>query len=78
MSEITPAAPRLLVRGLAQLATPAGNDAPRRGEALGEVEVLQDAYVLCDGASIASMSPGSPERAAHLNGPIPRQKSGRI
>ena len=55
MSEVTPTAPRLLVRGLAQLATPAGNDAPRRGEALGEVEVLEDAYVLCDGASIAAV-----------------------
>jgi imidazolonepropionase len=38
---------RLLVRGLAQLATPRGTDAPLRGEALGDVEVLEDAYVLC-------------------------------
>jgi imidazolonepropionase len=43
---------RLLVRDLAQLATPAGTAAPLRGRALGEVEVLEDAYVLCAGASI--------------------------
>ena len=40
---------RLLVRDLAQLATPAGIAAPLRGRALGEVEVLEDAYVLCAG-----------------------------
>mgnify|MGYP003693868921 CR=1 FL=1 len=34
---------RLLVRDLAQLATPAGIAAPLRGRALGEVEVLEDA-----------------------------------
>jgi imidazolonepropionase len=44
--------PALLVRDLAQLATPAGRDAPLRGPALGEVEVLEDAYVLCRGGSI--------------------------
>ena len=48
-------APRLLVRDLAQLATPAGNDAPLRGAALGEVEVLEDAYILCRGESIESV-----------------------
>jgi imidazolonepropionase len=44
--------PALLVRDLAQLATPAGRDAPLRGPALGEVEVLEDAYVLSRGGSI--------------------------
>ena len=48
-------APRLLVRDLVQLATPAGTDAPLRGAALGEVEVLDDAYVLCRGESIESV-----------------------
>jgi imidazolonepropionase len=43
---------RLLVRDLAQLATPAGRDAPLRGAALGEVDVLEDAFVLCDGETI--------------------------
>ncbi len=46
---------KLLVRDLAQLATPAGRDAPLRGAALGEVDVLEDAYVLCDGASIEAV-----------------------
>jgi imidazolonepropionase len=42
---------RLLIRDLAQLATPRGTAAPLRGPALGEVDVLEDAYVLCrDGA----------------------------
>jgi imidazolonepropionase len=40
---------RLLVRDLAQLATPAGADAPLRGSSLGEVEVLEHAFVLCEG-----------------------------
>ncbi|MEP6812843.1 MAG: imidazolonepropionase [Actinomycetota bacterium] len=48
-------APRLLVRDLAQLATPAGTEAPLRGAALGEVEVLEDAYVLCGGEWIESV-----------------------
>jgi len=38
---------RLLVRDLRQLATPAGSTAPLRGAALGELEVFEDAYVLC-------------------------------
>jgi imidazolonepropionase len=43
---------RLLVRDLEQLATPAGTSAPlRRGE-LAEVDVIEDAYVLCAGGSI--------------------------
>jgi imidazolonepropionase len=46
---------RLLVRDLAQLATPAGTAAPLRGQALGEVEVLEDAYILCAGASIEAV-----------------------
>ncbi|TML18380.1 MAG: imidazolonepropionase [Actinobacteria bacterium] len=50
---------RLLVRDLAQLATPAGTDAPLRGSALGEVDVLEDAYVLCAGSVIESVGPMS-------------------
>jgi imidazolonepropionase len=45
----------LLVRDLAQLATPAGRAAPLRGAALGQTEVLEDAYVLCDGPVIAAV-----------------------
>ena len=48
-------APRLLVRDLAQLATPAGRDAPLRGSALGQVDVLEDAYVLCAGDAIEAV-----------------------
>ena len=50
---------RLLVRDLAQLATPAGTAAPLRGPALGEVDVLEDAYVLCAGGVIESVGPMS-------------------
>ena len=46
---------KLLVRDLAQVATPAGDDAPLRGAALGEVDVLEDAFVLCEGDSIAAV-----------------------
>ena len=48
-------APRLLVRDLAQLATPAGQEAPLRGAALGEVEVIERAYVLCAGDTIEAV-----------------------
>jgi imidazolonepropionase len=44
--------PRLLVRDLEQLATPAGTSAPLRGSELAEVDVIEDAYVLCAGRSI--------------------------
>jgi imidazolonepropionase len=46
---------RLLIRNLAQLATPAGTAAPLRGQALGQVDVLEDAYVLCAGTSIEAV-----------------------
>ncbi len=47
--------PRLLVRDLAQLATPIGREAPLRGSALAEVQVLEDAYVLCAGEEIEAV-----------------------
>jgi imidazolonepropionase len=46
---------RLLVRDLAQLATPAGRAAPLRGAALADVDVLEDAYVLCAGETIEAV-----------------------
>lgn len=52
-----PATSRLLVRDLAQLATPAGSNAPLRGRGLAEVEVIDDAYVLCEGGRIAACGP---------------------
>jgi imidazolonepropionase len=45
---------RLLIRDLAQLATPSGLTVPLRGRALGDVEVLEGAYVLCNGDTIES------------------------
>jgi imidazolonepropionase len=39
---------RLLVRGLAQVVSHPGRNAPPRRDALGRVEVIEDAYVLCD------------------------------
>ena len=46
---------RLLVRDLEQVATPAGRDAPLRGDALGRVDVLEAAYVLCEQGEIAAV-----------------------
>jgi imidazolonepropionase len=48
---------RLLVRDLAELATPAGGPAPLRSAALAAVEVVRDAYVLCEDGRIASFGP---------------------
>jgi imidazolonepropionase len=42
----------LLIRDLAQIATPAAATVPARGVALGEVLVLEDAYLLCDGGIV--------------------------
>jgi imidazolonepropionase len=39
--------PPTLIRDLRQVATPAGTAAPLRGGALGDVAVVEDAYVLC-------------------------------
>ncbi len=44
----------LLVRDLAQLATPSAAEAPARGQALGEVEVVEQAFVLCEGGRIVA------------------------
>ena len=46
---------KLLVRDLAQLASPAGREAPLRGAALGTVDVLEDAYLLCNGEAIEAV-----------------------
>ena len=45
----------LLIRDLAQVATPAGREAPLRGAQLGEVDVIGDAYVLCENDTIAAV-----------------------
>jgi len=46
---------RLLVRDLAQVVSPAGQDAPLRGAGLGSTDVLEDAYVLCAGDTIEAV-----------------------
>ena len=48
---------RLLIRDLAQVASPAGEHAPLRGRELGELTVLEDAYVLCEEGRIAGVGP---------------------
>jgi imidazolonepropionase len=52
----TPPEPsRLLVRDLRQLATPAVSTAPLRGRALADIDLIEDAYVLCVGGRIAAV-----------------------
>jgi imidazolonepropionase len=53
MSERGP--PRLLIRDLAQLVTPAGGAAPLRGRALGDLDWIDDAFVLCDGSTVEAV-----------------------
>ena len=48
---------RLLLRDLPQLATPAGAAAPLRGSALGDVDVIEHAFVLCSGDTIEAVGP---------------------
>jgi imidazolonepropionase len=45
----------LLIRDLAQVVSSAGRTAPLLGPDLGNVDVLEDAYVLCEGAEIAAV-----------------------
>lgn len=59
---------RLLVRDLAQLATSAGTAGPLRGPALGEVDVLEDAFVLCAGDTIEAV--GRMRDLAPLDGDV--------
>src|SRR2546426_7454815 len=45
---------RLLIRNLAQLVTPAREDAPLREKALGQVDVWEDAFLLCEDGVVAA------------------------
>jgi imidazolonepropionase len=54
-----PDVPKLLIRDLRQVVSPAGRDAPLRGGALAELEVIEHGYVLCDGATIEAVGPMS-------------------
>jgi len=49
------AAPRLLVRDLAQVASPAGRAAPLRGSALANLDWIDGGYVLCEEGRIAAV-----------------------
>ena len=46
---------RLLIRDLAQVASPRGGAAPLRGAALGELDLLEDAYVVVEGDRFESL-----------------------
>jgi len=46
---------RLLIRDLAQVVTPAGVEAPLRGDAMRRVDVIGGAYVLCEGTRVAGV-----------------------
>jgi imidazolonepropionase len=59
---------RLLIRDLAQLATPTGPAAPLRGSELGRVDVIADAYVLCEDDVIAAV--GRMRDLAPLDGEV--------
>ena len=60
---------RLLVRDLAQVVSSAGNDAPLRGHALGAVEVVEDAYLLCEEGRVAAV--GKMRDLQPLDGDVP-------
>jgi imidazolonepropionase len=47
--------PKLLIRDLAQVVSPAGAQAPLRGDRLGTVDLVEDAYVLCAQGRIAAV-----------------------
>jgi imidazolonepropionase len=59
---------KLLVRDVAQLATPSAAAAPARGKALGEVEVVERAFVLCEGGRIVAS--GAMSRLGALGGEV--------
>jgi imidazolonepropionase len=61
-------ASRLLVRDLAQLATPAGATTPLRGGDLAGVDVVEDAYVLCEDGRIAAL--GRMRELGRLDGDV--------
>ena len=68
MSTEGESAARLLIRDLAQVATPAGRSAPLRGAALRALELTTDAYILCEAGRIAEV--GSMRRLGPLAGDV--------
>jgi imidazolonepropionase len=59
---------RLLIRDVAQVVTPAGDTAPLRGALLGEVAVIEDAFILCEGSTVAAV--GRMRDLEPLNGDV--------
>ena len=59
---------RLLVRDLAQLATPTGQGAPLLGPDLGRVEAIEEAFVLCEDSLIARV--GAMRELGSLEGDV--------
>ena len=59
---------RLLIRDLRQVVSPAGHDAPLRGARLREQELVERAYVLCDGGMITAV--GSMTELPALDGDV--------
>ncbi|HEX2292021.1 MAG TPA: imidazolonepropionase [Gaiellaceae bacterium] len=55
MTDASGGAPPILIRDLAQVVSPAGSAAPLRGAALGQVDVLEDAYLLAVEGRIAEV-----------------------
>jgi imidazolonepropionase len=49
--------PKLLIRDLAQVVSPAGAQAPLRGGDLGQLDVVENAFVLCEGGRITAVGP---------------------
>ena len=47
--------PKLLIRDLHQVVSPAGSDAPLRGSALADLDWIDHGYVLCDGQTIEAV-----------------------
>jgi imidazolonepropionase len=57
---------RLLIRDLAQLVTPAGRAAPLRGRTLGDVDVIENAFIFCEDGAIQSL--GRMPKQLHIDG----------
>jgi imidazolonepropionase len=59
---------RLLVRDIAQLATPAGAPSPLRGHELRQIDVVENAYVLCEEGHVAAV--GAMSALPELDGDV--------
>ena len=57
MTDVAAGGRRLLIRDVAQLATPGGRGAPLRGSDLGAVDVVENAYLLCADGRIEAAGP---------------------